>query len=108
MTNSAQTVVIEAFGGPEVMTLADRPVGEPGKGEIRISHRACGLNFIDCYQRSGLYPLALPAALGMEAAGVVEAIGEGVTHLKAGDRVAYAAMPPHETEIGRASCRERV
>lgn len=94
MTNSAQTVVIEAFGGPEAMVLVDRPVGEPGIGEIRISHRACGLNFIDCYQRSGLYPLALPAALGMEAAGVVEAVGAGVTHLKVGDRAAYAASPP--------------
>lgn len=94
MNRSAKTVVIEAFGGPEVLKLVDRPVGEPGAGEIRLSHKACGLNFIDCYQRSGLYPLALPAALGMEAAGIVEAVGAGVTHLKTGDRVAYAAQPP--------------
>ena len=90
----ARTVIIERHGGPEVLTLADRPVGEPGKGEIRIRHRACGLNFIDVYQRDGLYKLPLPAALGMEAAGTVEAVGEGVTHLAPGDRAAYASQPP--------------
>ncbi|XDA97129.1 quinone oxidoreductase [Sulfitobacter sp. LCG007] len=90
----ARTVVIEEFGGPEVMKVVDRPVGDPGPGEIRIRHAACGLNFIDCYQRSGLYKLDLPHALGMEAAGTVEAVGEGVTHLKVGDRAAYAAQPP--------------
>jgi len=91
---TARTVVIEAQGGPEVLQLADRPVGEPGQGEIRIRHEACGLNFIDVYQRSGLYKLQLPSPLGMEAAGVVEAVGEGVTHLKPGDRAAYASAPP--------------
>ncbi|MFC2968768.1 quinone oxidoreductase family protein [Acidimangrovimonas pyrenivorans] len=90
----AQTVIIEAFGGPEQLKLVDRPVGEPGPGEIRIRHEACGLNFIDVYQRTGLYPLELPHALGMEAAGVVEAVGDGVSHLKPGDRAAYAAAPP--------------
>ena len=90
----ARTVIIEAHGGPEQLKLVDRPVGEPGPGEVRLSHRACGLNFIDIYQRSGLYPMALPAALGMEASGVVEAVGPGVSHLQPGDRVAYAAMPP--------------
>ncbi len=90
----ARTIIIERQGGPEVLTLADRPVGDPGPGEIRIRHHAIGLNFIDCYQRSGLYPMKLPAALGMEAAGVVEAVGAGVTHLKPGDRAAYAAQPP--------------
>lgn len=90
----AKTVIIEAHGGPEVLKLVDRPVGEPGPGQIRIRHKACGLNFIDCYQRSGLYPMQLPAALGMEAAGIVEAVGAGVTHLKPGDRAAYAAQPP--------------
>ena len=90
----AQTVIIETFGGPEKLVLVDRPVGDPGPGEVRIAHRACGLNFIDVYQRTGLYPLALPAAMGMEAAGVIEAVGEGVTHLKPGDRAAYAAQPP--------------
>ena len=90
----ARTIIIEAHGGPEVLKLVDRPVGEPGPGQVRLRHQACGLNFIDVYQRSGLYPMALPAALGMEASGVVEAVGEGVTHVKPGDRVAYAAMPP--------------
>ena len=89
-----RTVIIEAHGGPEVLELVDRPVGEPGPGELRIRHKACGLNFIDVYQRSGLYPMTMPAALGMEAAGVVEAVGAGVTHVKPGDRVAYAAQPP--------------
>jgi NADPH:quinone reductase len=90
----AQTVIIHAHGGPEVLTLEDRPVADPGPGQVRIRHHAVGLNFIDCYQRSGLYPMQLPAALGMEAAGVVQAVGPGVTHLKAGDRAAYAAQPP--------------
>jgi NADPH2:quinone reductase len=90
----ARTVIIEAAGGPEVLTLVDRSVGDPGPGEVRITHRACGLNFIDVYQRSGMYPMALPAALGMEASGVIDAVGAGVTHVKPGDRVAYAANPP--------------
>lgn len=93
MAETARTVIIEQTGGPEALKLVDLPVGEPGPGEIRIRHKACGLNFIDCYQRSGLYPLELPHALGMEAAGVIEAVGEGVTHLAPGDRAAYAAMP---------------
>jgi len=90
----ARTVIIEAPGGPEAYKLVDRAVGDPGPGEIRIRHHTCGLNFIDVYQRSGLYPLEMPHAMGMEGAGVVEAVGEGVTHLKPGDRAAYAAMPP--------------
>ena len=94
MTHMAKTVVIHEHGGPETLTIETRAVDEPGPGEIRIAHRACGLNFIDIYQRSGLYPQKMPAALGMEAAGVVEAVGEGVTHLKPGDRAAYAANPP--------------
>ncbi|WP_299860843.1 quinone oxidoreductase [uncultured Roseobacter sp.] len=89
----AQTVIIESPGGPEAMILVDREVGDPGPGEIRITHKACGLNFIDVYQRSGLYPLDLPHALGMEAAGVIDAVGAGVTHLKPGERAAYAATP---------------
>ncbi|MEO1330801.1 MAG: quinone oxidoreductase [Pseudomonadota bacterium] len=94
MTETAKTIQIAEFGGPENMTLVDAPVGEPGPGEIRIRHHAAGLNYIDVYQRTGLYPLPLPAKLGMEAAGVVEAVGEGVTHLKPGDRAAYASAPP--------------
>jgi NADPH2:quinone reductase len=90
----ARSVIIETHGGPEVLRIADRPVGMPAPGEVRIAQAACGLNFIDVYQRSGVYPMQLPAALGMEASGVVEAVGEGVTHLREGDRVAYAATPP--------------
>lgn len=76
------------------MKLVDLPVGQPGLGEIRIRHKAIGLNYIDVYQRTGLYPFAMPLSLGMEASGVVEAVGEGVMHLKAGDRAAYASNPP--------------
>ena len=94
MNQISKTVRIERNGGPEEMHLVDMPVGEPGPGEIRIRHHACGLNFIDVYQRSGVYTLPMPLSLGMEAAGVVEAVGEGVAHLKAGDRAAYASNPP--------------
>jgi NADPH2:quinone reductase len=90
----AKTIQIQQTGGPEVMKLVDLPVGNPGPGEIRIKHHACGLNFIDVYQRTGLYQNPLPLTLGMEGAGIVEAVGEGVTHLKAGDRAAYASNPP--------------
>lgn len=89
-----KTIIIEEHGGPEQFKLVDPEIGAPGPGEIRIRHHACGLNFIDVYQRSGLYPMQLPHAMGMEGAGVVEAVGEGVTHLKAGDRAAYASQPP--------------
>ena len=90
----SQAIQIQQFGGPEVMQLVDLKVGAPGPGEIRIRHHACGLNYIDVYQRTGLYPNLLPLTLGMEGAGVIEAVGEGVTHLKAGDRAAYASSPP--------------
>ena len=90
----ARTAIVTAAGGPENFVIEEREVGEPGPGQIRIRHEACGLNFIDVYQRTGLYPLQFPCPLGMEAAGVVEAVGEGVTHLKAGDRAAYASAPP--------------
>ncbi|MGJ5617850.1 quinone oxidoreductase family protein [Sulfitobacter sp. MF3-043] len=90
----ALTAIIEAHGGSEQFKLVDVAVGEPGKGEVRIAHKAVGLNFIDVYQRTGLYPMQLPHAMGMEAAGVIEAVGEGVTHLKVGDRAAYASNPP--------------
>lgn len=89
-----KTIIIEEHGGPEAFKLVERDVGAPGPGEVRIQHKAIGLNFIDVYQRTGLYPMQLPHALGMEAAGVIEAVGEGVTHLKPGDRAAYAANPP--------------
>ena len=77
----SRAIQIDQVGGPEQMKLVEVPVGQPGKGQIRIRHHACGLNYIDVYQRTGLYPFAMPLTLGMEAAGVVEAVGEGVTHL---------------------------
>jgi NADPH:quinone reductase len=89
-----RAIQITAHGGPEAMQLVDLPVGNPGPGEIRIRHQASGLNFIDVYQRTGLYQNPLPLTLGMEGAGVVEAVGEGVAHLKVGDRAAYASNPP--------------
>ncbi|CCE11346.1 Quinone oxidoreductase (NADPH:quinone reductase) [Bradyrhizobium sp. STM 3843] len=80
-------------GGPEVLKWEKVDVGKPGRGEARIRHTAVGLNFVDIYNRSGLYPAQLPSGLGSEAAGVVEEVGEGVTELKAGDRVAYGSSP---------------
>ena len=87
-------VQIARQGGIEEMKLVEVAVGDPGPGEVRIRHHAVGLNFIDVYQRSGLYPLPTPLNLGMEGAGVIEAVGAGVTHLKVGDRAAYASNPP--------------
>ncbi|MFN7596373.1 MAG: alcohol dehydrogenase catalytic domain-containing protein, partial [Cereibacter sp.] len=91
---AARTVIIRAHGGPEAFELAEREVPAPAAGQVTIEQHAAGLNFIDVYQRSGLYPMQRPAAMGMEAAGVVTAVGEGVVHLRPGDRVAYAANPP--------------
>ena len=104
---TSKAVVINQHGGPEELKLVDVTVGEPGPGEIRIRHKAVGLNFIDVYQRSGLYQLPMPLRLGMEASGIVEAVGEGVTHLKAGDRAAYASQPPGsycEVRVMPATC----
>ncbi len=80
-------------GGPEVLVWEEGNVGKPGPGEARIRHTAVGLNFVDIYQRSGLYPVQLPSGLGGEAAGVVEEVGSGVADLKPGDRVAYGSAP---------------
>lgn len=81
-------------GGPEVMKWVDVEVGEPQAGEVRIRQHAVGLNYIDVYFRTGLYPQPLPGGLGMEAAGEVTAVGDGVTAFKVGDRVAYVGQPP--------------
>ncbi|AOJ25429.1 quinone oxidoreductase family protein [Burkholderia seminalis] len=81
-------------GGPEVMKWVDVDVGEPQAGEVRIRQHAVGLNYIDVYFRTGLYPQPLPGGLGMEAAGEVTAVGDGVTAFKVGDRVAYVGQPP--------------
>ena len=102
-----KAVIIEKNGGPEELKLVDVTVGQPGPGEIRIRHKAIGLNFIDVYQRMGLYPMPMPLSMGMEGSGVVEAVGEGVTHLKVGDRAAYASYPPgsySEERVMPAKC----
>ncbi|NVO06054.1 MAG: quinone oxidoreductase [Rhodoferax sp.] len=104
---TSRAIQISQHGGPEQLTLVNVSVGEPGPGEIRIRHKAVGLNFIDVYQRSGLYPQNMPVQLGMEASGVVEAVGEGVTHLQVGDRAAYASNPPGsycEVRVMPAKC----
>lgn len=79
-------------GGPEVLRFENVDVGDPGPGQVRIRHKAVGLNFADTYFRAGLYPVPLPSGLGNEASGVVEAVGSGVTHLKNGDRVTYTGF----------------
>jgi NADPH:quinone reductase len=89
-----KAIQIDATGGPERLKVVDLPVGDPGPGEVRIRHKAVGLNFIDVYHRTGLYALQMPARLGMEGAGIVESVGPAVTHLRVGDRVAYACQPP--------------
>ena len=107
MTSTSRAVQIDQHGGPEQLKIATVTVGDPGPGEIRIRHKAVGLNFIDVYQRSGLYQLPMPLNLGMEASGEVEAVGEGVTHLKVGDRAAYASQPPGsycEVRVMPAKC----
>jgi NADPH:quinone reductase len=88
-----KAIRIHKHGGPEVMQWEDIEVGAPGAGQARIRHTAVGLNFVDCYNRSGLYPGQLPLIVGGEGAGVVEALGAGVTDLKVGDRVAYGNAP---------------
>jgi NADPH2:quinone reductase len=88
------TIRFHRTGGPEVLQLEDLPAGEPGPGQVRVRHTAIGVNYIDTYHRTGLYPLPLPAVPGTEAAGVVEAVGAGVTLVAPGDRVAYAGGTP--------------
>ncbi len=103
----SRAIRIDQHGGPETMHMVQVVVGEPAAGEVRIRHHAVGLNFIDVYQRSGVYPMAMPLQLGMEGAGVIEAVGEGVTHLAAGDRAAYASQPPGsycEVRVMPAKC----
>jgi NADPH2:quinone reductase len=95
----AKAVRYHKQGGPEVLQLDDVQVGDPGQGQVRIRHTAIGVNFVDTYQRSGLYPMQLPQVAGNEAAGVVEAVGAGATELKAGDRVAYTGLPGSYCEV---------
>jgi len=90
----SRAIRLHSFGGPEVLRLEQVEVPEPGRGEVRLRQTAIGLNFIDVYGRTGLYPVPLPSGLGMEAAGVVTAVGPDVRDLKEGDRVAYVHAQP--------------
>ncbi len=89
----SKAIRFHEIGGPDVLKLEDVPVAEPGAGEVRLRHHALGLNYIDTYHRTGLYPVPLPSGIGLEAAGVVDAVGEGVELFAVGDRVAYAGGP---------------
>jgi NADPH2:quinone reductase len=95
----AKAVRYHKQGGPEVMQYEDVQVGDPGPGQARIRHTAIGVNFVDTYQRSGLYPMQLPQVAGNEGAGVVEAVGQGVSDLKPGDRIAYTGLPGSYAEL---------
>ncbi len=95
----AKAIRIHATGGPEVLRWEDVEVGRPGPGEALVCQLAIGLNYLDTYHRSGLYPLQLPAVIGSEAAGVVGAVGDGVTEVKVGDRVAYAGVAGAYAEV---------
>jgi NADPH2:quinone reductase len=103
-----KAIRIHQQGGPEVLKWEDVQVGDPGPGEARVRHKACGLNFLDVYQRSGLYKIALLAGMGNEGAGVVEAVGPGVTHVKPGDRVAYSGGAPGAYSEVRVMPAERL
>jgi NADPH2:quinone reductase len=88
-----KAIRIQQTGGPEVLRLEDVRLGAPGAGEVRLRQTAVGVNYVDVYHRTGVYPLPLPTGLGVEAAGVVEEVGAGVSHVKPGDRVAYVSAP---------------
>jgi NADPH:quinone reductase len=88
-----KAIRIQQQGGPEVLKWEEVQVGDPAPGEARVRHKACGLNFLDVYQRSGLYKIPLPSGMGNEGSGIVEAVGQGVTQVKVGDRVAYSGGP---------------
>src|SRR4029450_6391355 len=88
-----RAVVVHETGGPEVLRLEEHDPGEPGPGQVRVRVAAAGLNFIDVYFRTGLYPRPLPFVAGLEGAGVIERVGEGVAGFRAGDRVAWASVP---------------
>ena len=108
MSNKTHAMRMEKTGGPEVMRWEEVEVGNPGPGQVRLRHTAVGLNFIDVYHRSGLYPVQCPATPGLEGCGIVEEIGSGVTDLKAGDRVAYASPPMGAYTESRLMTADRV
>lgn len=90
----SKAIRLNEYGGPEVLSYETIELPEPGPGEARVRHTAIGLNFIDTYHRTGLYPMDFPAGLGTEAAGVVDAVGPDVNHVQPGDRIVYTGMPP--------------
>jgi len=104
----AKAIRINKTGGPEVLQLEEVQVGDPGPGQARVRHTAIGVNYLDTYQRSGLYPMPLPMGAGNEAAGVVEAVGQGVTLVKAGDRVAYCGGAPGAYAESRLFAADRL
>jgi len=89
-----KAIRVHQTGGPDAMKMEDVALGDPGAGEARVRHTAIGVNYIDTYHRGGLYPLPMPTGIGTEGAGIVEAVGAGVTHVRPGDRVAYCGGPP--------------
>src|SRR5258706_8689748 len=95
----AKAIRYHRQGGPEVLQLDDIQVGDPGQGQVRVRHTAIGVNFVDTYQRSGLYPMQLPAVAGNQGARVVDPVGPGVKDLKKGDRVAYTGLPGSYCEM---------
>ena len=107
--SSCKAIIVSQYGGPEVLEYTDVDVPAPAPGEVQIRHGAIGLNFIDVYMRTGLYPLPqLPSGIGLEGAGEVISVGDGVDSVKAGDRVAYAAPPPGAYAEIRNIAAERV
>ena len=105
----SKAIRIHEYGGPEVLKWEDVEVGSPGRGQARLRQTAAGLNYIDTYHRTGLYPLpALPAVIGMAAAGVVEQVGEGVTAIRPGQRVVYASPPPGAYAVERLMPADRL
>mgnify|MGYP001051951405 CR=1 FL=1 len=103
-----KAIRLSRTGGPDVLEWVDVEVGEPGPGQARVRHTAVGVNFIDTYHRSGLYPLSLPSGLGSEGAGVVEAVGPGVEGVRPGDRGAYAGGPPGSYSEARVMPADRL
>jgi NADPH2:quinone reductase len=103
-----RAIRIHSTGGPDAMTLDDVTLPSPGAGEARVRHTAIGVNFLDTYHRSGLYPLPLPSGIGTEAAGVIEALGPGVSDLSVGQRVAYCGGPPGSYAEARVIAADRL
>src|SRR5688500_4797282 len=103
-----KAIVVHEHGGPDVLRVVETEAPRPAPGQALVRHRAIGVNFIDTYHRTGLYPNATPHGLGMEAAGVVDAVGEGVHDVAVGDRVAYASGPPGAYAELRAMAADRL